>query len=59
MTNEYLSTVTRPVTQVDDVAVNRQSSRGVTSRSLDDMGRDRSSVPMMIITKKLSEITWV
>ncbi len=47
-----VTTVVSPVTQVDEVAVNSASSSGVDCPSADAAGRESSTVPIRIATRK-------
>lgn len=51
-----MSRTTSPVTHVLDVAVKRQSSKGVTTRSLEEIGNISNKVPARITAAKLKII---
>ena len=51
-----VSYTTNPVTQVAEVAVNKQFKGEVTVPAFEDMGRVNKIVPTRIINKKLKQI---
>ena len=54
-----VSTTISPVTQVAEVAVNRASKKGVNSPLREERGRQRSSPPTVMTSRKLATMIWV
>ena len=54
-----MGTTTRPVTQIEVVAVKRESINGVTLPSAEDTGSIKRAVPISIATKKPKAMIWV
>lgn len=56
---ETVGTTTKPVTQVEVVAVNRASKKGVDSPLAELIGRESNKAPTNIANKKLNNMKCV